>query len=189
MIHSSVQKAPLTTTKDYTMNQYFAQPYDISATGFYFADYAEYETKAATLRNDCGQPVEEFEIQHIDGPDGQLFAACGINQGNLFGWFDDVEDLDDNEKVAMFYLLDNGVVASGDIDAAMGKRDEVTIHEGTLKDAAEALFDDIYLHEIPAHLHNYIDYAAFANDCQCGGDMNEFEFGGTTYTCTNANSI
>lgn len=169
------------------MSKFFAHPYDQSATGFYFDTFAEYEEKVAALKNSYGQPVEEFEIQFIDGDDSQLFAACGINQSNLEQWFDDVEDLDDHEKVALFYLMDNNVVAG--LAEALEKMDDVSIQEGTLKEAAEALFDELYLHEIPKHLHNYIDYAAFANDLQCGGDAVEFDYDGTTYTCTNASSI
>lgn len=166
---------------------YFAQPYDTSATGFSFSSYLGYLTAVKDLKNSYGQPVEEFEIQFIDGSDSDLFNACGIDQSNLEQWFDDVEGLDDHEKVALFYLMDNNVVAS--LEDALEKLDDVQTHEGSLKDAAEAMFDDIYLHEIPKHLHSYIDYDAFANDCRCGGDMNEFEYNGTTYTCTNANSI
>ena len=47
----------------------FANPYDISASGFYFTSMEEYDAKSAALRNECGQPVEEFEIDYIDGDD------------------------------------------------------------------------------------------------------------------------
>ena len=48
------------------MTQLFAQPYDISAAGFFFGNLEEYETKSEMLRNAYGEPVEEFEIQFID---------------------------------------------------------------------------------------------------------------------------
>ncbi|WP_299624300.1 hypothetical protein [uncultured Tateyamaria sp.] len=47
--------------------QLHAQPYDLAATGFCFEDYDDYAQKATKLRNDYGDPVEEFEIQFIDG--------------------------------------------------------------------------------------------------------------------------
>lgn len=169
------------------MKNFYARPYDQSANGFYFDTFAEYETQAAALKNAHGQPVEEFEIQYIDGPDGELFEACGINQSNLERWFDELEVLEDHQKLVLFYLMDNNVV--GDLSEALEKLDDVMIHEGNLKDAAEELFDELYLHEIPQHLRNYIDYAQFACDLQCGGDAVEFEFNGTAYTCTNASSI
>ena len=47
----------------------FAQPYDISASGFYFESFDDYLAKSSSLKNGFGQPVEEFEIQFIDGED------------------------------------------------------------------------------------------------------------------------
>ena len=49
------------------MTQLHAQPYDISAQGFYFDTAEEYRQKAAKNRNDFGGIVEEYEIQFIDG--------------------------------------------------------------------------------------------------------------------------
>jgi hypothetical protein len=66
--------------------------------------------------------------------------------------------------------------------------DDVSLFPGELKEAAEALFDECYLSEIPEHVRSYIDYEAFARDCRLSGDMYEFEFNGDTWTCTNANS-
>ncbi len=49
------------------MPQFHAQPYDISATGFFFSSREGYEARARTCRKACGGIVEEFEIQFIDG--------------------------------------------------------------------------------------------------------------------------
>jgi len=55
----------------------FARPYDLGATGFFFESAEEFAQKAAALKNEAGQPVEEFELQFIDGErlDAELFAA------------------------------------------------------------------------------------------------------------------
>jgi hypothetical protein len=68
-----------------TMTRLYAQPYDISAHGFYFETAAEYNEKASKLRNSYGWPVEEFELQFIDGEsiDAKLFEALGVHQGNF----------------------------------------------------------------------------------------------------------
>jgi antirestriction protein len=91
----------------------------------------------------------------------------------------------------MFFLMDNNIVKS--FEDAKDKIDEVCITESSLLDAATELFDECYLTEIPKEsrdfIGRYIDYEAFARDCEIGGDMREFEFGGKTYTCTNANVI
>jgi hypothetical protein len=40
-----------------------AQPYDMTATGFFFESAEEYTQKADNCRNDFGGQVEEFELQ------------------------------------------------------------------------------------------------------------------------------
>ena len=59
-----------------------AQPYDLAAAGFHFENAEEFQAKSRALRNDYGEPVEEFEIQFIDGEDVdcQLAKAIGVNQ-------------------------------------------------------------------------------------------------------------
>ena len=117
----------------------YAQPYNIDATGFYFHNADDYRTRSEGLRDCYGSPVEEFEIQYIDGDDAQLFEACGINQSNLDQWFDDIETLDDREKVALYYLTAD---AGCTLDNAMDKIDDVCLYEGRLQEAAEELFDE-----------------------------------------------
>ncbi|MEI7431203.1 MAG: antirestriction protein ArdA, partial [Betaproteobacteria bacterium] len=137
-------------------------------------------------RDRFGNPVEEFEIQFIDGENADLFEACGINQSNLSTWFDDIEDKDDHEKIALYFLT--GTLGYS-LDDAMDKIDDVSIFQGDAKEAAEELFDDCYAHEIPENLRFYFDMDKFARDLEIGGDFNEFEYEGTTYTCTNASGI
>jgi hypothetical protein len=168
------------------MTTLHAQPYNIDAQGFYFTSAEEYTTKQEALRDRFGNEVEEFEIQYIDGDDSQLFEACKIHQGDLDTWFDDIETLEDNEKTALFFLMDG---LGYNLDSALSSVDDVCLYEGPLLDAATELFDEIYLPEVPEAVQYYIDYAAFAYDCQMGGDMVEFTYEGTTYTCTNANGI
>ena len=72
------------------MAQLHAQPYDISANGFYFETAEEYAAKANALRNDYGDPVEEFEIQFIDGEGidcdlaKAIDLACHLGMGGAF---------------------------------------------------------------------------------------------------------
>jgi hypothetical protein len=162
-------------------NTFHAMPYDTSKKGFYFTDFDSY------IKGVEASGAEEFELQFIDGDDAELFNACGINQANLAQWFDDVEVLDDHEKISLFYLMDNNLCS--DLSDALDKIDDVSISQCSLRDAAEELFDECYLHDVPEHVRAYIDYDRFANDCRLGGDMDEFTYQGETYTCTNANSI
>ena len=87
------------------MTTLYANPYNIDAAGFYFESADEFTEKAQNLTDRYGNHVEEFEIDFIDGDDAALFNACGINQANLNTWFDEIEALDDHEKVNLYYLL------------------------------------------------------------------------------------
>ncbi len=82
------------------MTCFYAQSYDMSATGFYFQSMEEYEAKRTKCVNDFCQPVEEFEIQFIDGEgiDAVLFEAIGVNQANIGRFIERVDEWDDHEK-------------------------------------------------------------------------------------------
>lgn len=175
--------APETSTEQTTL---YAQPYNLDARGFYFSSVADYETKSAGLRDRFGVPVEEFEIQYIDGEDAELFETCRIGQADLGTWFDRVEPLDEREKAALFYLVSE---VGYHLDDALDKLDDVCLQEATLAEAAEELFDECYAHDIPENLRCYIDYEKFARDCDIGGDMREFRFDGRTWTCVNAAGV
>ena len=168
------------------MTTLYAQPYGISATGFYFQTYEEYLEKSGALLNAYGQKVEEFEIQFIDGDLAELFNACRIDQSTLEIWFNTIESLSHNEQLSLFYMRDNKL---RDLEGALGMLDDVSISACSLKDAASELFDECYLSEVPESVKPYIDYEAFARDCELGGDMREFTYAGLSYTCTNANSF
>ncbi len=163
-----------------------ANPYTPDARGFNFSTAEDFTIQASALRDRFGAPVEEFEIQHLDGDDGQLFEACGINQCNLPTWFDDIEPLEDYEKAALFYLTS---CAGHRLDQALEKLADVCISECSLIEAASELFDECYLPEVPEAVRPYIDYDAFARDCRLGGDMYELELNGSTFTCTNASGV
>lgn len=168
------------------MTTLHATPYNRDAAGFYFTDALDYETKATMHVDRYGNLVEEFEIQFIDGDDAQLFEVCGINQANLNTWFDDIEFLQDFEKISLYYLV---AVTGCNLEQALEKLGEPSIAEGYLRDAAEELFDECWLHSVPESIRFYIDYDKFARDCELGGDLCEFEYAGTTFTCTNSNAM
>lgn len=165
---------------------FYAQPYCLDAKGFYFDGYEGYTEKQARCRDRFGNPVEEFEIQFIDGPDGDLMTACRLDQSTLH-WLEDLERLDDRQKPAVFFLLDHGLVS--DVGEAIAKADDVCLSSCCLLEAATDLFDECYAHNIPEGLRAYIDYEAFARDLRLGGDFVEFDYQGETFTCTNANGL
>ena len=168
------------------MTTLHATPYNLDAAGFYFEGMADYQAKSENHLDCYGNLAEEFEIQFIDGDDAALFEACGIDQSNLNTWFNDVECLLDYEKINLYYLVG---CAGYTLSQGLDKLDEPSMTEASLKDAATELFDECYLHTIPENIRHYIDYDSFARDCMIGGDLSEFEYSNTTYTCTNASGL
>ena len=168
------------------MTTLHAQPYDQSAAGFYFKTYEEYIDKSEALLDAYGDPVEKFEIHFIDGELSELFLACRIDQSTLEIWFNTIESLSGSEQLALFYMRDDNVC---DLKKALNMLHDVCIYPRSLKDAASELFDECYLSEVPERVKHYIDYEAFARDCELSGDMREFTYAGILYTCTNANSF
>ena len=168
------------------MTTFHATTYNLEATGFYFESLDQYQAKSECHLDRYGNLVEEFEIQFIDGDDAELFEACGINQANLNQWFDEIGFLLDDEKVRLYYLVG---IAGYSLDQALLKIDEPSLYQGNLLDAATELFDECWLPSIPESIRFYIDYDKFARDCQYGGDLTEFAYASSTYTCTNANGL
>jgi hypothetical protein len=167
------------------MTTLYAQPYDISATGFYFDTAEEYEQKAAKNRNDYGQHVEECEIQFIDGEsiDAALFEALSVHQGSFGKFLDVCDDWDEHQKRKVIIAVGE---AGYSFDLQSGDPDdlEVDIYElSSLKELAETFVDEGLFGKIPKNLVNYLDYEAIARDL--GMDYSETEVAGASlvYRC------
>jgi len=159
--------------------QLYANPYDISARGFYFESAEEFDEKY-----EKHLPVEEYEIEFIDGTDEEaaIFKVARIYQGQVHDWFDGMDQLEDYKLPAVYFLLYNNMVRS--FSDAIQKADELSYREGDVKAYAESFIDDM---GGPAELgkqtlENYFDYDAFARDMELNGDVVEFEFAGQTFT-------
>jgi Antirestriction protein (ArdA) len=143
----------------------FAQAYDLAARGFYFETAEEYDTEANTLRNDYGDPVEEFEIQFIDGEqiDGELAKAIGINQANFREYLSGVDDWQDWEKQRI-------IVAVGECGYNFDPNSDpsdynIDLYESeSLRALAEQFVEEGLYGDIPETLQNYIDHDAIARD-------------------------
>ena len=167
------------------MTQLFAQPYDLAAQGFYFETSEEYEEKAAKTRNDYGQPVEEYELQFIDGEsiDAQLFKALAVNQCNFPQFLEACDAWDDQQKQKVIIAVGE-CCYSFDLKSGDPDQFDVDIYElDSLRELAEQFVDDGLFGEIPAHLQNYIDYDAMARDLAM--DYSETTIAGTRliYRC------
>ena len=167
------------------MTQLYAQPYDISATGFYFDTEEEYTLKSASNRNQYGQPVEEYELQFIDGEDidSCLFHALGVHQGNFAAYLEACDSWDDHQKKKVIlavgecgYKFTLGTDDPDDFDVDI-------YHVETLRGLAEQFVDEGLFGDIPPSIRNYLDYDAIAHDL--GMDYSETTIAGTrlVYRC------
>ena len=162
-----------------------AQPYDISASGFYFESAKEYETKAAASVNDYGEPVGEFEIQFIDGEDIDcaLAKAWGLSQCNFSAFIEAAEEWDEDHKQR--YIIAVGECGY-DHDQAADNPDSIdlTIYAiESLRQLAKDFVEEGLFGEIPESLRFYLDYDAIARDL--GMDYAETTIAGKTliYRC------
>jgi len=160
-------------------NIYHATPYDISASGFYFNTLAEYQERSIKHRNEYGDPVEEYEIQFIDGDNYRLFSSLSVNQANLDKWFSDFEELEADESIKAIYLSEDLGYAMGDI---LDHLDDVNLFEGTALEYTESYIEDTgLLEQIPENLRFYFDTEKFARDMVLGGDISGIEIDGANY--------
>ncbi|MCK4945003.1 MAG: antirestriction protein ArdA [Alphaproteobacteria bacterium] len=163
------------------MTQLYAQPYDISANGFYFESMEEYDSKYAKCKNDFGGQVEEFEIQFIDGEeiDAALFKALDIHQGNSDAFFTACEEWNEDQKIKV-------IIAVGECGYSFDlyKDDpdnfDIELYElDNLKDLAEQFIEEGLFGEIPESIQSYLDCDAIARDL--GMDYSEIRLNGQNY--------
>ena len=87
----------------------------------------EYVEKAAGHHNEYGDPVEECEIQFIDGDNRRLFEAVSVNQVNLRGWFEKFEELDGDDAIKIIYLTED---LGYRLEDSLEHLDDVALFEG-----------------------------------------------------------
>ena len=149
------------------MTTFYAQPYDISASGFYFETMADYTEKSGKLRNDHGQPVEEYELQFIDGEwlDDELCEAIGINQANIGDVIEGIDNWSDDDKRQIILAVGDGYSFDPKTDDPAGF--DVTIYElDSMRELAEQFIEEGLFGEIPENLAPYIDCDAIARDLE-----------------------
>lgn len=145
--------------------QFFAQPYNIDASrhGFYFDSADEYAEKVEAASKAFGRPIEEFEIQIIDGDDLEIAVAkaMGVNQCNIAQFYELMDDYDEHELLA--YAI---AVGEGGYDNSVDPSDlDVSVYEGmSMKELAEQFVEEGIFGDIPDSIANYIDYDAIARD-------------------------
>ena len=149
------------------MTQFYAQPYDMSATGFYFDDREIYKAKINSIRNSYGDPVEEFEIMVTDGEliDIQVCKALGLYQSNIGAIMEKLEEWSDSEKARIIIAVGE---CGYDFDIEHDDPEtyfDITVYGAeSFKDLAYEFVEEGLFGDIPEHLEHYIDYDAIARD-------------------------
>ena len=157
------------------MTTLYANPYDISAQGFYFKSFEEFQEKY-----DANLPVEEYEIDFIEGDDPELFETCSINQGDIALWFDEIELLDDSEKAEIYYRC--SCLGENIQDALVVLGNSGMITENSVLDYVYDYIDDTgLLCELPESLRCYFDFERFASDLVVSGEISEFSLQGKNF--------
>lgn len=163
------------------MTTLFAQPYDISADGFYFESAEDYQEKASQLLNRYGKPVEEFEIQFIDGEgiDCDLFKALSISQCTCEKFLDIVDEWTEDNKIKVIIAVGE-VGYNFDLDNDTPDQFDIELYQiASLKDLAEQFVEEGLFGEIPENIKSYLDYDAIAYDL--GMDYTETTIKDTRY--------
>ncbi|MBS0482871.1 MAG: antirestriction protein ArdA [Proteobacteria bacterium] len=148
------------------MTTFFAQPYDISATGFYLDSFDDYQAKARASQNDYGQPIEEFEIHFIDGDDlDAAFAdAFGINQANIARFINLADEWGDDEKTRFIIAVGE---CGYDRDCDPDRLDIDLYEIDSLTELARQFVDEGLFGDIPDRIACYLDYDLIARDLAC----------------------
>lgn len=167
------------------MTTFYAQPYDISATGFYFSTDEDFSSRINAVVNDYGQPVEEFEIQFIDGEaiDAALAKAWEINQANILRFMEVAEDWMHCEKLAFIIAVEECGYGFDPKSADPGDYELDVYDVETLRELAEQFVEEGLFGPIPEQIALYINYEAIARDLAV--DYSETEIAGErlVYRC------
>lgn len=160
---------------------FYAQPYNISATGFYFSDAETYRENIDKVVNDYGDRVEEFEIQFINGfvLDSKLARAITPTQGNIIAMLHAMNTWTEDQKLRVIVAVYEG---GADFDFETNNPDDIEIdlyHDMTLKELAYQFVDEGMLGEVASNISPYIDYDKLAHDL--GHDYAEVRIAGENY--------
>lgn len=153
------------------MTLLYALPYNRSVEGFYFQTFDQYRQAADGLTDSFGQPVEEFEIQFIDGGqiDQELFEVWRVNQASISDYLSAVEDWPYEHKMTFVIAVGSCGYFAKDVAADPERIDLDIYRVDSLRILAEQFIDEGLFGEIPERLQSYLDYDAVARDLRIDG--------------------
>ena len=143
-----------------------AQPYDISATGFFFETAEQYSERIKKVRNDVGGQPEEYEILFIDGEsiDCELAKAVGLHQGNFTRFLELIDEWQDWEKTLCIIAVEECGI-DFDLNSDCVDHTGIDIYwVDSLEELAEQFVEEGLYGDIPENLQFYLDYEKIARD-------------------------
>lgn len=143
-----------------------AVPYAYDVPFFYFESKEEYDEKYQ--KNFEKYHCEEYEFQYIDGDELLDILWTALGSENVFKILEIYEEgIIDNERDAR--ALEVCLTLLGmDIDEALSSYDDIYLFWGNTEEYAYVSFP---WHEVPEHLHSYVDIDSYKNDLECGGEL------------------
>lgn len=148
------------------MSTFYAQPYDINAKGFYFDDAESYRRQSAGHVNRYGMPVEEYEIQFIDGEpiNAALANALEVSQATICAFFEAEAEWSEDQKLRVI-ISEREIGNPFDPEHDDPDDLDIDLYEmDSMRELASQFLDDGLFGDIPPHLANYIDAEAIARD-------------------------
>ncbi|ANK79349.1 MAG: antirestriction protein ArdA [Rhizobiales bacterium NRL2] len=148
------------------MSTFYAQPYDINAKGFFFDSAESYRDGTAGRTNCYGMPVEEYEIQFIDGEliDAALANALEVNQATISAFFEAEADWSEDQKLRVI-ISEREIGNPFDLEHDDPDDLNIDLYEmDSLRELAEQFVEEGLFGDIPEYLANYIDLDAIARD-------------------------
>lgn len=181
------------------MATFYANPYSIDNTGFYFDSFEQYEERlelaqeAELLAGGSGD--FEHEIEYIDGTDGETAIVNALTKSGLISPIHigevlvllDEQSFEDEDEFAAYvafvadrYATFNSV---GALQYAMREAEENFRGEMTIEDAAYEFVEKGIVGE--QQYEYYFDYESFGRDLRFDLDPDESEFDAELYAMNN----
>jgi antirestriction protein len=140
-----------------------------------YVDHAEFIEACKKLHANEADP--ELMFQDFEGFPKAFYGESHIDPA-LWDWLE--LDEDDRELLAVYQ---EHVDSAGDFSTA---QEAFCGRYNSKADWAEQWLDETgSLNEVPDHLRNYIDFDAYARDCELGGDMVFARHGGDVWVFHN----
>jgi len=139
----------------------YANPY-AGGGGFYMRSSEEWDKG---YQQGLRRGIEEYEIDFIDGPRwlAELFNALQIDQSMVEFWFDEIEHIDEEQAAALFALTlyrGSGFPRS-ELEQLVSDGVDVVLYQGTARDVAGEMLDDLDEEGLVAQAAVYFDWDAY----------------------------